>query len=114
MKEGAKNLEVTDFLYRALTSNWVRGSFALGALTRLIFFNVRDELVLLLTQTPDRERAMERKPLVTKGKPLFISGLMNFAACIVTPVNAIYFCTWTAGWETANMLYTMFWAPNRY
>jgi hypothetical protein len=99
---------------RTVSSNWVRGTFALGAMTRLIFFNIRDELVLTQNPSdPSRERNLERKSLITKGKPLFMSGLMNFAACIVTPVNAIYFCTWTAGWETANLLYTIFWAPSK-
>lgn len=111
--KSAADRDLSSFLADALTSNWVRGTFALGALTRLIFFNIRDELVLTLSQNPSREKDLERKSVVTKGKPLFISGLMNFAACIVTPVNAIYFCTWSAGWETASLLYTMFWAPSR-
>jgi hypothetical protein len=102
---------VGDYFLNLWNSNWIRSSFALGAITRLIFFNIRDELVLTLTQSPEREKKLEKT--VAKTKPSMTATMMNLMACLMSPANAVYFCSWNAGWEIASCLYSAFYAASR-
>ena len=113
MKLAVKGMNAPESFMYVISSDWIRGTFAAGALARLLLFNVRDELALVSRgeAKPDTV-ATPRKIKDPCGKPLLISGLMNMAACMITPANGVFFCSWTAGWEIMSMIYTAFWVPS--
>lgn len=113
MKLAVKGMGTPESFMYVISSDWIRGTFAAGALARLLLFNVRDELALIARGEPRPDAVSRTKVADPVGKPLLISGLMNIAACMVTPANGVFFCSWTAGWELMSMIYSAFWVPQR-